>query len=239
MVEKPKSKKINRKKRQTKKKTFRSFEQGQVGKELAYVFNSPVKPEWKGKLNYSETFQLTTGTAGVAGTHQSFILNSLYDPNFTGTGHQPYGFDQLTNFYLRYIVEKVKVTLIWSNVGTTNDVVGFYKINASGAAGTVTGATLDYITEQNSSSTIYISSSGNQRVVEQNFVVDIPKVFGMKKMEWVDDGNYSLYTANPTRAAMLYIDVASPSGTSGIAVVCQAIFEYQCRFRDRLDLTQS
>lgn len=40
------------------------------------------------------------------GQFASYVFrgNSLFDPDFTGTGHQPYGFDQWNNFYERYTV---------------------------------------------------------------------------------------------------------------------------------------
>ena len=44
----------------------------------------------RGVLKYSETFTLTTGAGGTFGVDQVMKLNSLYDPDFTGGGHQPY-----------------------------------------------------------------------------------------------------------------------------------------------------
>lgn len=43
-------------------------------------------------LKYVDTLTLNPGTAGVSDTYV-FQLNSLYDPNVSGTGHQPKGFD--------------------------------------------------------------------------------------------------------------------------------------------------
>lgn len=36
--------------------------------------------------------------------HYAFRANGIYDPDFTGTGHQPMGYDQWNQFYKRYIV---------------------------------------------------------------------------------------------------------------------------------------
>jgi len=46
---------------------------------------------------------------GLTGSEYAFRLNSLFDPNFTGTGHQPRGFDQMAGFYLNYCVYKVQI----------------------------------------------------------------------------------------------------------------------------------
>lgn len=54
----------------------------------------------------------------VAPAYNDFQLNSLYDPNITGAGHQPYGFDQLMTYYDHYLVIKASV---YFNVGLSNN----------------------------------------------------------------------------------------------------------------------
>lgn len=54
-------------------------------------------------FTYVENLQITS-TAGALGYYQ-FKLNDAYDPNYTGTGHQPMGYDQWALFYNHYVVE--------------------------------------------------------------------------------------------------------------------------------------
>lgn len=54
------------------------------------------------KLPYADSFTLDGQSAG-AGTYQ-FRLGSVFDPNLTGTGHQPRGFDQYAALYSVYRV---------------------------------------------------------------------------------------------------------------------------------------
>ena len=66
-------------------------------------------------MKYSDTF--TLGSLGDA-TYR-FNLNNLYDPNRTGAGHQPYGFDQLVPIYNRYRVISCSYTFqIYPSEGT-------------------------------------------------------------------------------------------------------------------------
>lgn len=51
---------------------------------------------------YAENFTLTN-TAG-AGAYYNFSCNGLYDPNISGTGHQPAYFDNLAAIYNHYTV---------------------------------------------------------------------------------------------------------------------------------------
>lgn len=49
----------------------------------------------------------STGSLGI----QQFRANSLFDPDLTGTGHQPYGFDQFKAYYATYMVTSSKISL--------------------------------------------------------------------------------------------------------------------------------
>ena len=51
-------------------------------------------------MKYSQTFTISSALGAV----QRFNLNNIYDPDRTGVGHQPYGYDQLGAIYNRYRV---------------------------------------------------------------------------------------------------------------------------------------
>lgn len=61
-------------------------------------------------LRYSSSFVLTC-TAGAVQTY-IFRANDAFDPDFTSTGHQPMGFDQMMLFYNHFCVthSRLKVT---------------------------------------------------------------------------------------------------------------------------------
>jgi len=61
---------------------------------------------------YNEIVQITS-TTGIMQQYR-FSANGLYDPNVTGTGHQPIFFDQMTPLYNHYtvIASKIKVTFV-------------------------------------------------------------------------------------------------------------------------------
>lgn len=52
------------------------------------------------KMKYSQAVQTNVGSA----YNYQFNLNSIYDPDRTGTGHQPYGHDTMATLYNRYRV---------------------------------------------------------------------------------------------------------------------------------------
>lgn len=71
---------------------------------------------WKSyyKLNYSENIPITTGVMNF----YNWRLNSVYDPNFTGTGGQPLWHDQLAAIYTSYKVNGCKFKIMATNLGT-------------------------------------------------------------------------------------------------------------------------
>lgn len=62
------------------------------------------------KHRYTEQLTLyTDNLTNRTGSEYAFRINSLFDPDFTGTGHQPVGFDQMSAIYRIYRVYKVDI----------------------------------------------------------------------------------------------------------------------------------
>ncbi len=70
------------------------------------------------KLVYVGTANIGSMVTGNVG--HLVTCNGMFDPDFTGLGHQPMGFDQWMGFYNHYRVFKSKLTC-WVN-GSSNDV---------------------------------------------------------------------------------------------------------------------
>lgn len=77
-------------------------------------------------LRYCDQHTLTS-SAGLLSSYV-YRANSLFDPNFTGTGHQPMGFDQWSLLYNHYVVlgAKITVQMIVDNSTTIPAVYGIY-----------------------------------------------------------------------------------------------------------------
>jgi hypothetical protein len=66
------------------------------------------------RLRYSTTVSMAT-TSGAITFTQVFRANDLFDPDFTGTGHQPMGFDQLMTWYNHFCVVSAKIRIVCKN----------------------------------------------------------------------------------------------------------------------------
>jgi len=71
-----------------------------------------------GMLYYEKGLGLT---APISGNVASYVYsaNGLFDPNITGTGHQPMGFDQMMLFYNQYTVYRSSIRVSWLANGIT------------------------------------------------------------------------------------------------------------------------
>lgn len=78
------------------------------------------------KFHYTERVDLTSQNV-TSYNYFVFRGNSVYDPNFTGGGHQPTGYDQWTAFYLNYCVYASKISVSFnSGDGTETDSIVAY-----------------------------------------------------------------------------------------------------------------
>lgn len=80
----------------------------------------PLSNEFWTTLRYTQQ-QLLTDASGFA--HHAFNLSSVYDPDYTGTGHQPMGRDQLSALYKQYRVYRVawRVTYLGPHANQTQN----------------------------------------------------------------------------------------------------------------------
>lgn len=96
---KPKAKSVRRKARRNMRSAPRTMD-----------YTKPMPSQLNTKFRYvSNQALFTTGATGMP--LHVFSINSLYDPDWSFTGHQPYGYDQLTPFYGRYRVNAVKIKI--------------------------------------------------------------------------------------------------------------------------------
>lgn len=93
------------------------------------IYSLPLTGFPKSKLvrmRYVDEITINAGTSGSV--RYVFRANSLFDPNFTGTGHQPKGFDQNMIFYNHYTVLGSMCTMTYANKTGANDIPGYTAI---------------------------------------------------------------------------------------------------------------
>ncbi len=197
----------------------------------------PFPTQLRRQFTYCTIVTLTSGN-GLLGTQQAFRLNSLYDPDYTGAGHQPYGFDQMSGLYSKYRVDKVKFELLFTTPGAANDMLCVATV-APGTSSFLTGAALDAVQERPDGLWGVCSSSGDRRCALRG-AFDLNVVCGVSRAKYEAEDNYSAGVgANPSQDALLACNAGCVDGTNGVAIKCMAVLTYDAVLFNRITQAQS
>lgn len=170
----------------------------------ALSMTAPVRPDrLLVKLPYSEAFTTTLPGGGI-GTAYSFNLNSIYDPNRTGTGHQPLGHDQWYTFYSKYRVYGVTYDVSLTNMNADAVIQGGV-VNAAGAFG---GWTDQAVMEQPHMKRFNLSSvnSGKNQARIRGYV-SLPQLRGQTSSQYRFDSTNNEATFNENPNALVCMNV--------------------------------
>ncbi len=176
------------------------------------------------KLKYNEAFTMTN--VGGFGSY-TYRLNSLFDPNFTGTGHQPMNFDQYSALYQDY---EVKASKLYVDVIPPD--VNPIKVATIPARISTAPASIEQMSENTYSRVRWFANATTQ---QQGPIVNFMTV---KKLEGRTTAsvNYIANTGtNPSSTRFWHILVDSFTGTDISDIVFDVTIIYYSRFMRRID----
>lgn len=189
------------------------------------------------KFKYAGNFQLNCSTGGIPGS-RVFRMNSLYDPDLTGAGTQPYLFDQLvtsqdgTGLYQRYTVfaSKIEVCFMQQTAGTgspTPTECYIYPSNAEAVGFPVSYNDLDEL-RFIKKGMVLAAGAGDRQMCKLTHYMTIPKVEGITQSDF--KGRISSYSAygqsNPTLCPAWVVAHLPFSNQTGILLVDVKITYY-------------
>jgi hypothetical protein len=165
-----------------------------------------------------------------------FRANGLYDPNQTGVGHQPMGFDDLMTKYKHYCVKYSRITVNARNADTD----GVYRWGI---------AILPTTTPPSDASVATELGNGVQGLITQNVYsvgmtgqlsidCDVGRYFGVKDVTGEADlaGNAS---NNPADEVYFCIWIECDTGYQGSGVIFNVVIDYTAKFQERAIMAQS
>jgi len=211
---------------------------GKQGREAwSHDFRRTMPDQLEVALGYADTQVINPGALTYAGEH-AYRLNSLYDPDYTGGGHQPYGFDQWSAFYNRYRVDKVELDLKMINNNSASAPIVVYVANNSLAAAGTLGAVENYIESPFSDFSI-CGASLTQLTTHFKKTFYPRLITGVPKAKYISDDLYQATVgANPTENIILHTFI-SDAGTSVPIVITVLRLTYFVTFWDRNNLSSS
>lgn len=203
-------------------------------------FSGPVGRSKAVKLTYtSDQITLNCSTGGVVGASRDFALNGLFDPDVTGVGHQPMGFDQWTAFYNLYKVYKVDVKI--RPIATSNTPSATFlaaQVNASQDSTAVAGATYSACGERRNCA-VRLISGGYPGINVDDIIF---RTFWINEIEGhnINDDNYgAAVTGDPGNKCLLKLGCgnASATDTGSLDVIVELV--YHAVFYNLKSLNQS
>jgi len=180
------------------------------------------------QMRYCETINLTS-TVGALASYE-WSANDLFDPNITGAGHQPYGFDQWCVFYNKFTVMRSQVKVEACSSGVP---ISFGITFARTAAPSTITTAMSLIESYRGTGTLVSGSSAPVRTVKSNFELlqtdpsfDPASFFCTSAASPTFRYHYSLFM-QPT-------DLSSTVTLQGFVVI-----DYQVLLEDPLTIVQS
>lgn len=178
------------------------------------------------KLQYYATSGLSTG-AGAAGAYV-FSANGMFDPDISGTGGQPMGFDQAMTFFNHYTVHSCKVRAIVSNASTSVPCNVALVVSGSSTVTTVV-ETLVENGDLNFQSLGYAGSMGSSCTLERT--LDLGKFQSVPDV--LDDPNMRGDAAsNPAEQAYFHIAAWNIISGAALQTYFQVLLEYDVTFHE-------
>lgn len=192
-----------------------------------------VAPRLTATLKYFEQ----SSFAVASGIHNTYLynLNSLFDPNRTGTGESPMGFDNLAALYNKYIVKKC----YWTVTMWINNVAGFarpvtYTVVPVNQAGAVAGPadTIEQplaVMKHNHTDTVaqVVTFSGSAKLWD---------IASKGYKEYMADDVYSAAIgSNPGEIMTLQIG-ASQFGGDSVTIYASVLLRFESEFFDPIPI---
>lgn len=170
---------------------------------------SPFAQRYICKMKYAEQVKVTgPGGAGLAAFR--FNLNSIYDPNRTGIGHQPYGYDQLSGLYNRYRVVKCSYVISAYNLASDGD---GYSIVAALPANEQVNLVGGVAEAQENPRCKFITQSPGGGLKVLRGTVYLPSLVGRNKTQYMSDDRYqATYGSDPNELAILNVFAGAMDG---------------------------
>ena len=211
------------------------------------------------ELTYCDTVIVPTADDGISAPY-IFRMNSIQDPDYTSTGHQPRGADQWANIYNKYCVVGAKVKVEPLVAGVTNiDTVMYGYLDDDASADLYS---LEDIRELNipGSRSKYVELGESQRGIRSyrnpnlNFKVGIKKFFGLSNKTQIlapagigqgdfpalndPHGLSAPFGSNPTNQCYLKLYTTSV-GTSVQSINCRVTIKYLVVCHDPKEVSAS
>lgn len=185
----------------------------------------PFPPSFLCRLKYSDYVTVTQSAAGIPGAYQ-FRLNSLFDPDLTGSGHQPYFYDQLTGTtkYAKYTVYGCRWRI------TASSSASIELLTRTSTIATVP-TVLNLEDERPRSQSIVLNAGADARSIKG--YISMNRLFGVARRKISDDPDFTGdYNTSPTNKGYLNILTHDLNQAGTSTTYLNVELQFYCRLHE-------
>lgn len=182
------------------------------------------------KLRYSTV----VGMGNAVGVVNNYVFraNSGFDPDWSGSGHQPMGWDTWTSLYNEYVVIGSRINVRWKQ-----SLVGTYAGVFLSASPTLGYTTASEMIEAQKGTTRLLSP---QREAGRSFATySAKKFYNIKDIKDNTDRLGASTGANPAEGAYFQIWSQAADSSSEFSLLADVLIEYIILFSEPKQLAQS
>lgn len=199
---------------------------------------APFAQRYITKMKYAEQLNIVGPALGGL-TQYAFNLNSIFDPNRTGVGHQPYGHDTMATIYNRYRVVRCNYVISGFAIGgSTGDSYGIIAAMPSNELAAVTGGVSEV---QENPKVKFVTQAPNDGSKVLRGSVYIPSLMGRTKAQYMADDRFqATFGSSPSELGILNVFSGLMNGASEqITCKLNVVLEYVVECFDFKQLPQS
>lgn len=209
------------------------------------LLSTVLPPTWTCKMRYVEQFNLNADNTGQP-SYQVWKCDGCYDPNLTGTGHQPLGWDQMMGMYKKFQVLSSKIVMspcVDSPSSLTN--CSAYGISTMTTTNEIGGSTLSQLMENDCTNhKVRIVGGLNSLAWNISKGNSITHKWSAKKWygkNYIDDADHQgTSSADPTQVSYFACWACAPTaGTDPTITQWIAQITYIVKFTDPTFMSQS
>lgn len=184
---------------------------------------------------YAANAVLGEAAAG-AGFAWTFRVNSLFDPDFTGAGSQPVGYDQFSALYGRYDVHSVRFEIQYANLTSLPARIGYYLTPQS----TLPAAPSIWCVQPYGRAAVVGPVGSGKDVVSLRGSSTLFKELGVTKRQFIDEADFSATTStSPARVLYLHLYTTSLAAAGAANVAFALRIWYTSELSQLVNLTYS
>jgi hypothetical protein len=207
---------------------------GALGKATTFTNMAPLRPLFstpsrRFRLFYYDNGHEFTSTAGSVARYR-FRANDCFDPDQTGTGHQPMGFDEAAKYYDQFTVINSKITVRYVAENASVPMVCGVKLNDDTT--NETGLT-DIIENGLNRSAIVVGTGGGPNQVQTiSLGCDVAKFFGRPAGTGIinDPNLFGTAAASPVEEAYYQLFAFAAVNTTTVTCGFDVLLEYDVVF---------